>query len=315
MTIEVLEPGALTTVQDSVGRHGCRHLGVPVGGAADRWSARLANRLVGNAVADAGIEVTMAGPVLRFESPSTIALVGGLDATVDGLPLAPARARAVRAGSVVRIGSGPDARAYLAIAGGVALPRVLGSASTDLRTGFGGYEGRALQAGDRLRVGRPAGGAARWTGAGAEGPIRIVPGPHADRLAGTTGLTSARWRIGTDADRTGIRLDGPRIEALGQEVDSMGMPEGAVQVPPDGRPIVMLADRPVTGGYPVPWVVIAADVSRLARLRPGAEVRFLEVTFDDARAAWAEAERQLTATEPLADDEADAPGGWAGSHE
>ena len=117
MTIEVLEPGALTTVQDPVGRRGWRHLGVPMGGAADRWSARLANRLVGNAEADAGIEFTLSGPVLQFEMPSTVALVGRFDAAVDGLPLAPARARALRAGSVVRIASGVDARGYLAIAG------------------------------------------------------------------------------------------------------------------------------------------------------------------------------------------------------
>ena len=313
MTIEVLEPGALTTVQDPVGRPRWRHLGVPVGGAADRWSARLANRLVGNAETDAGIEVTLSGPVLRFETPSTIALVGRLDATVDGLPLAPARARTLRAGSVVRIGSGPDARGFLAIAGGIDLPRVLGSASTDLRTGFGGYDGRALQVGDRAPIGRPAGGAARWTGAGAEGPIRVVPGPHVD-LVGTRGLGDARWNIGAEADRTGIRLDGPQITDLGPEIDSMGIPEGAIQVPPDGRPIVMLADRPVTGGYPVPWVVIAADVGRLARLRPGTDVRFVEVTFDEARAAWLEAERQLTAVESLDADEGDVPGGWAGSH-
>lgn len=314
MTIEVLEPGALTTVQDPVGRRGWRHLGVPMGGAADRWSARLANRLVGNAEADAGIEFTLSGPVLQFEMPSTVALVGRFDAAVDGLPLAPARARALRAGSVVRIASGVDARGYLAIAGGIDLPRVLGSASTDLRTGFGGLDGRALDVGDRLPIGRPAGGAARWTGASAEGPIRIVPGPHVDRLAGTRALTAAHWEIGTDADRTGVRLDGPRIDALGPEIDSMGVPEGAVQVPPDGRPIVMLSDRPVTGGYPVPWVVVAADVGRLARLRPGTEVRFVEVTFDEARAAWADAERQLTATEPLDAGEGDVPGSWAGSH-
>jgi allophanate hydrolase subunit 2 len=127
------------------------------------------------------------------------------------------------------------------------------------------------------------------------------------------GVTESTWRIGREADRTGVRLDGPRLECAIGEVPSMGLPLGAIQVPPDGRPIVMLADRPVTGGYPVPAVVIGADIGRVARLRPGDELRFASVSLEEARSALRRAEEELAALEML-----EAPGddelGWAGSH-
>ncbi len=314
VTLEVLEPGALTTVQDPFGRPLWRHVGVPVGGAVDRWSARLANRLAGNPEDAALLEFALSGPTLAFSHPSTIALVGDFEATADGLPLPAASARAIRPGSVVRIAAGRDALGYLAVAGGLEVPVVLGSSGTDLRTGFGGLEGRAMRSGDRLVIGGRAPGAAqRWTGSAASGPIRVLPGPHIDRVA-PGALERERWQIGRDADRTGARLDGPPVHAPGSEIASMGLPEGAVQVPPDGRPIVMLADRPVTGGYPVPWVVIGADVGRIARLRPAAPVSFVTVSVAQARDAWLAAERELAALDPLRAEEDDQPGGWAGSH-
>lgn len=309
MSIQVVEPGILTTVQDAVGRRDWRHVGVPAGGAADPWSARLANRLVGNPDGAALLELTLAGPTLRFAEPALVALVGEMVATLDGLVLDPGAARAVRAGAQLRIGEGRDARAWLAVGGGLAVEPILGSASTDLRSGFGGHEGRALRAGDRLTHGTAVGPGFRWAGAHAAGPIRIVPGTH----PGTEGLTDGAWRIGPEADRAGVRLDGRRPTAATGEVTSMGLPIGAIQVPPDGRPIVMLADRPVTGGYPVPAVVIGADVGRVARLRPGDELRFASVSLRDARSALRRAEQELAALVAL-----DAPGddelGWAGSH-
>jgi biotin-dependent carboxylase-like uncharacterized protein len=307
VSIEVVEPGILTTVQDAVGRRDWRHVGVPAGGAADPWSARLVNRLVGNPDRAALLEVTLAGPTLRFIEPALVALVGQMAATLDGLPLRPNAARPVRAGAQLRIGEGRDARAYLAIGGGLKVDPLLGSASTDLRSGFGGLDGRALRAGDRLSHGSAAGPGYRWLGVEPTGPIRIVPGPH----PAIEGLTGVLWRVGAEADRTGVRLDGPRME--GGEVASMGLPLGAIQVPPDGRPIVMLADRPVTGGYPLPAVVIGADIGRVARLRPGDELRFASVSTDEARSALRRAEEELAALEVL-----EAPGddelGWAGSH-
>lgn len=307
MSIEVIEPGILTTVQDPFGRRDWRHVGVPQGGAADPWSARLANRLVGNPDGAAHLELTLAGPTLRFTETALVALVGEVAATLDGLPLRPGTARPVRGGAQLRIGEGRDARAYLAIGGGLQVEPLLGSASTDLRSGFGGIEGRALRAGDRLTHVPSAPRGYRWLGTPPSGPIRIVAGPH----SGIPSLVGPSWRIGPEADRTGVRLDGPPI--TGGEVASMGLPLGAIQVPPDGRPIVMLADRPVTGGYPVPAVVIGADIGRVARLRPGDELRFASVSLEEARSALRRAEEELVALEAL-----DAPGddelGWAGSH-
>ena len=315
MTIEVLEAGALTTVQDPAGRPGWRHVGVPVGGAVDRWSARLANRLAGNADGAALLEITLVGPTLRFTGATAVALVGDLDATVDGLPLDAGSGRAIHAGSTLRIDAGRQGRGYLAVAGGLEVPIVLGSRGTELRTEFGGLEGRALRSGDRLMAGRrEPGGVFRWTGSHADAPIRVLPGPHADRVP-ERALPGFTWRVGAQADRTASRLDGPPVPAPSGEIASMGLPEGAIQLPPDGTPIVMLADRPVTGGYPVPWVVIGADVGRIARLRPGDPVDFVTVSLVEAREAWRAAERQLGALEPLRPDEDDEPGRWAGSHD
>lgn len=304
--IEVVEPGALTSVQDVDGRPGWRHVGVPVGGAADPWSAGLANRLVGNEPNAALLEMTLIGPTLRFHSATFVALTGGLDATLDGLALPANAARAARAGSLLRVESGHGARGYLVVAGGIEVEHILGSAATDLRTGFGGHEGRALRVGDRLRCGTGGGPLLRWTGEGPIGPIRIVDGPHATAsLAGT-------WHVTADADRAGIRLDGPALD--GGEVPSMGLPLGAIQIPPDGRPIVMLADRPVTGGYRAPAVVIRADIGRVAQLRPGDAVTFASVSLEEARSALRRAEEELAALEVL-DAPADDELGWAGSHE
>ena len=309
--IEVLRPGLLTSVQTAAGRPGYRHLGVPVGGAADAWSARLANRLVGNPDDAPLLEMTVAGPALRFTEPTRVALAGAaLEATIDGLALAPCAARRARAGATLRIGSGTGARAYLAIAGGLTIDPVLGSAATDLRSGFGGLDGRALRAGDRLAHGAAGRSVRRWTGARPDGPIRVVEGPHAANPNDWIGRT---WRVSEAADRTGVRLDGPAVELAAHEVPSMGLPLGAIQVPPDGRPIIMLADRPVTGGYAVPLCVIRADVGRVAQLLPGDEVRFARISRDAARAANADAERELDRLESQPGNGDDAIG-WTGAH-
>ena len=310
--IQVLEPGTLTTIQTANGRPGWRHLGIPVGGAADAWSARLANRLVGNPDDAALLETTLVGPVLRFEATARVAVAGArMQALVDGLSLPPFAARELRAGSELRIGEGDCARAYLAIAGGIDVERVLGSAATDLRSGFGGHVGRALRSGDVLRIGSATGSARRWTGELRNGPIRIVDGPHADRVS-PAALTDPAWMVSLAADRTGVRLEGPVLRPTSHEVASMGLPLGAIQVPPDGHPIVMLADRPVTGGYPVPACVIGADVGRVARLRPGDAVRFVSVSISEARRAFREREHELAALEDAGvalDDEV----GWTGA--
>ena len=304
--IEVLAGGPLTSVQDAGGRPGWRHLGIPVGGAADAWSARLANRLAGNPDASPLLEITLGGLELRPDAPTLMAVVGGV-ALVDGLPAPADAAFTIRAGGTVRIEPGSSARGYLAVAGGFEVAPVLGSAATDLRSGFGGHDGRALRPGDRLALGTPHGRPMRWSGARQAGPIRIVPGPHA---AGES--FDGEWIVSNAADRIGARLEGRALE--GGEVPSMGLPLGAIQVPPDGRPIVMLADRPVTGGYRVPACVIGADVGRVAQLRPGDRLSFVSVSLGEARDAMRHAEGELAALEVMktpGDDEL----GWIGSHE
>lgn len=301
--IEVVEPGPLASVQDPLGRPGWRRYGVPVGGAADAWSALLANRLVGNDDAAALIEVTLGGFVLRCAAPVVVAVTGGLAVTVDGVPVPDASARRMRPGQLLRLDPGDGARGYVAFGGGIIVPAVLGSPSTDLRTGFGGQEGRALRAGDRLMLGAGASRPARWAGQRAAGPIRIVPGPS----PGMERLIGIDWTIGVEADRAGVRLDGGAT-GIGGEVATMGLPLGAIQVPPDERPIIMLADRPVTGGYPVPACVIGADVGRVAQLRPGDPVQFASVSLSEARRAWLGAETSLSVER--VDDEL----GWVGAH-
>jgi antagonist of KipI len=278
--------------------------------------ARLANRLAGNHDAAAVLEVTLIGPALRVPAPTRVALAGRFEATIDGVPFPPFASRVVPAGSTIRIADGTDARGYLAFGGGILVEPVLGSASTDLRTGFGGPDGRALRTGDRLALGTAAPSPAlRWAGTDAPGPIRILEGPHADRID-LAALTGTPWIVSPRSDRAGVRLEGTPIPAPGSEIASVGLPVGAVQVPPDGLPIVGLADRPVTGGYAVPAVVIGADVGRVARRRPGDELRFVSVSLVEARSARRRAEDELAALEAL-----EGPGGgsdelgWVGSHD
>lgn len=306
--IEVVEAGPLASVQDPFGRPGWRRYGVAVGGAADAWSARLANLLAGNHEGAALLEATLGGAVFRVSSSGVVAVAGGLAANVDGRRLDAGSATTVRDGAIVRLEPADGARGYLAVSGGIAVDPVMGSASTDLRSVFGGHQGRALRAGDRLAVGPQRGGTPGvWSGRRADGPVRVVAGPHPGALEA---LCAAEWTVSTAVDRAGARLDGPALS--GGEVDSMGLPLGAIQVPPDGRPIVMLADRPVTGGYLVPACVIGADIGRVAQMRIGDVLRLVAVTVEEARQAWEESEAQLAAITPL--DGWDVEAGWAGSH-
>jgi KipI family sensor histidine kinase inhibitor len=292
--IDVLDGGLLTTVQDATGRPGWRRYGVQAAGAADRSAAVLANRLAGNPDSAAVLEVTLLGPSLRLSTAAQVGLGGAdLGATLDGRPLPPGSSGSGRLISFGERRTG--ARAYLAIAGGIEVARVLGSASTDLRSGFGGLAGRALQAGDRLPIGTATGLSRTATSRPPTGPIRIMPGPHLDRFApgSLDRLYETAWTVASEADRMGYRLDGPAVEhGRAPEVPSVGLPLGAVQVPPDGRPIIMLVDRPVTGGYPVIGCVPAADIWRVAQLLPGDPVRFARMGIghamtSDADAAWA----------------------------
>ncbi len=278
--IEVLDPGGLTTIQDA-GRPGLAHLGVPPSGAADAPAHRLANRLVGNAEDAAALETTLRGPVLRFHRPALIALAGApVEATAGGRPLAMHAGEHVPAGVELRLGlARVGVRTYLAVRGGIAAPETLGSAATDLLTGLGPAP---LRAGDRLAIADRAGpwppvAIAPVAAVPRGAPLRVIPGPRDDWLApdALERLCGEAWSVAASANRIGVRLDGPPLRRAREgELESEGMVAGALQVPPAGRPILLLADHPVTGGYPVLAVVVAADMPRAAQLRPGDHVRF-----------------------------------------
>jgi biotin-dependent carboxylase-like uncharacterized protein len=314
--LRVLAPGLLTTVQDG-GRPGLRRLGVPSGGAADPPALRLANLLAGNPAGVAGLEITHAGPRLEVEAGSVrVALAGECAVAVEDAagrtrPAGPWSSLTLHRGDRLRLGRvSTGLRCYLAVAGGIAVPPVLGSAATDLRGGWGGLAGRALRAGDLLPLSptAPGGGAE----AGVEPPpwwspgraVRAVPGPQDDHFtaAALDRLATAVWTVTPASDRTGLRLDGPELEHRGEaEIVSDACLPGSVQVPGSRRPIVLLVDGGTTGGYPKIATVASADIGALGRLRPGATLRFelvdvataerlrreLEVWFTTAAAAVA----------------------------
>ena len=297
--IEVVEGGLLTTVQDG-GRASHRRFGVTGAGPMDTRSHRLANRLVGNAEDAAGLECTVSGPVLRFERPVHFAIAGAdLGATLQRADLGdwpvPLGTRVLaRPGNVLAFaGRRAGCRAYVAFAGGVDVPVVLGSRSTDFAAGFGGLDGRALRAGDRLALGEspprpfvesPA------TSIAAETPtVRVVLGPQHDLLtdASIADFLAAPYAVLSTSDRVGCRLSGPRLQHRGPaEIVTDGMVAGSIQVPPDGQPIVMMADGPTTGGYPKLATVITADLPLLAQVTPAeGGVRFAVVSVEEAQRA------------------------------
>ncbi len=340
MTLEVLDPGFGATVEDA-GRRDFAHLGVPPGGAQDRWSLAVANALVHNRADDAALEITIVGPRLRAVAPITVALAGAdLGARVGSRPVAPGEALGLGVGDELGFdgpgSAGAGARAYLAVVGGIDVPPVLGSRSTCLVAGFGGLDGRAIRTGDligprgqpdRDRPSAPVAGA-RWPGPAAPLPrydadgvtvVRVIacgwgfgapsaeppdqarPSPAAipDPLAS---LVQDPWRVGSASDRMGLRLerDASRPASIGvagagrtslRDAISHGVTRGAVQLPPSGDPIVLLADHQPTGGYPVVAVVITADHPVLGQLVPGGHLRFEVVSLGEARRALADQRR------------------------
>lgn len=315
--IAVQKPGVLASVQD-LGRHGQRQLGICPGGVLDVLALRLANRLVGNADGAAGLELTMGGCELRFETDTRIALVGGdFGARLDGTPLWPCWSVPVAAGQTLRLAGANAAgakkaglRSWLAVAGGIDVPPVLGSRSTDLKAGFGGHEGRALRKGDRLALGastldaaqrarRPFGlRAPDWGPEEGDAAIalRVMPGPEFEQytLAARDLLWSERWRITPQSNRMGSRLAGAELKRKrsGDMLSSAVIP-GTIQVPPSGQPIILMGDAQTTGGYPRIGVVIRADLWKLAQAPLNGKLRLVRVDMTQALAAWAAQQRYL----------------------
>ncbi|GGI99662.1 biotin-dependent carboxyltransferase family protein [Streptomyces brasiliensis] len=279
----VVRAGALTTVQDR-GRPGHAHLGVPRSGALDAPAAALVNRLVGNAPDAAVLETTLNGCAIRPRS-TVIAAVGGAPSPVGvgGRPVAWGAPVVVPAGELLEVGAAvAGVRGYVAVSGGIAVEPVLGSRSTDLLSGLGPAP---LTDGTVLPLGKAAGPHARVDVAPQPRPpaelvLRVTFGPREDWFtpAAVQDFTSRRYRVSSASNRIGLRTEGPALErALSGELPSEGMVLGAVQVPPDGRPVVFLADHPTTGGYPVIAVVRATDLPAAAQAAPGTPVRFLAV--------------------------------------
>jgi antagonist of KipI len=322
----------LTTVQDD-GRPEATALGVTRSGACDPLALAAANLLCGNARNAAALEINLLGPELRVLRSSVVAVTGA-DCDVRLQPsdveFGPGSALWVEAGTVIAFGAArTGVRAYLAVGGGFDVPRVLGSASTALQGGFGGVEGRPLRTGDTLHAGAPQRSGdwwpsevsrRRWPGPGASSGVverdpvelRLLPGPHASLEGGRDwrALVSTTWEVDPHSDRVGVRLRaraadpppqpqsaGARLGAAG--ILSMPMVWGAVEMPPGGSPICLLADHPTVGGYPVIGVVASVDLPALGQLAPSSAVVFRAVTLAEATAAAEHAASELDAAEAL----------------
>lgn len=295
---EVIEPGALSTVQDA-GRFGFQKIGVSPGGAADPVAARVANLLVGNPPNSALLECSASGPVLEFLREVSVAFVGWADHR-SGQPIA------LSAGEVLDLrGRMSGTFGYLAFAGGIEVPEVLGSRSTDLRAGFGGWRGRALRTGDRLSLSNlhsgPATGTWRvgWPFAKTRHQpleLRFLRGVQSSCFTDEAleHFSGAEYQLSPFSDRMGARLDGPPLFPKNTaELVSQPVVTGSVQVSPDGRAVVLMAERQTIGGYPQIGHIISADLPKLARALPGTRLSFHEVSLADARKAWSQAQREI----------------------
>ena len=322
--IKVVAPGMLTTIQD-LGRTGYRASGVGPGGAMDALSHRVANLLVGNPDDTAAFEITLLGPRLAFPTGAWVAItgaaLGAIVVTAEGesIEVPAGHPIWVPAGATLTCGpcSPHGCRSSLAVAGGLDVPLLLGGRGTDLRSGFGGFQGRALQAGDRIAVGAsrrkppadrhrvfvgpqtappeltpwPAGGSVDTA---ASPPIRVLRGPEFDAFSEKSreALFTSTFVITPDSDRSGCRLSGEALPSPAMTLSEVVM-AGTIQVPPSGQPIVLAADHPVTGGYPRIAVVATIDLPRIGQAPPGAALRFVEIGLDEAQRLLRELERTL----------------------
>lgn len=307
MSLEILSPGFFTTVQDR-GRVGYKKYGVGVGGAMDELALRAANALVGNDATAAALEITLSGLTLRARDKCLVAVTGARFALrVDARALPMNTALFIRAGAVLEFGARESgARAYLALAGGVHVPLVLNARATDVRGGFGGFEGRALRAGDVIEAGATRIELERAGLALPESfeeyyesraPFRVIEGPHRDFFddAARADFFSGEFTIGALSDRMGLRLQGNKVARAAGELLSCGVTRGAVQIPPAGQPIVLMADHQTTGGYPIIATVIRADQPRLAQKIAGEKISFHAVSLAQALHARQELETMLSA--------------------
>lgn len=317
MSVKVLQPGMLATIQD-LGRFGLQKFGVIVGGAMDSNSLRIANLLVGNTEGEGALEVTLFGTSLLFESDELIAITGGnLQPTVDGNEVPMWQPLLIRKGSILKFNAAiSGSRAYVAFGGGIQVPEVMGSKSTYIRAGIGGFQGRKLQKNDVFECNtRTESGedlfdqlqkkASYLSWSVHYSPfvtfkktqtIRIIRGSEYERFDGGSlhKFLSTPYTISTQSDRMGYRLEGQNIRLKEPfELLSEGVTFGTIQVPPNGQPIILMADRQTTGGYPKIGQVISADLPALAQMQANSHVFFKEVTLEEAQWALIHQEKEL----------------------
>ena len=307
---EVIQPGPLTAIQD-IGRSGYQQFGVPTSGALDNYAYRISNLLVGNAEEAAALEITLFGCQLRALRETMIAITGAdLAVTVNGAPAPVWESLSLKQGDVLsfpRLGSG--CRAYLAVAGGIAIPKVMKSASTYTKAGIGGFGGRPLQKGDILQANQGATFVKVVRVPSEYIPvyrnqveIRVIPGPQDDLFTeeGISTFLNSDYTVSAQADRMGYRLEGPRIQHReGADIISDGIPLGAVQVPGDGLPIILLVDRQTTGGYTKIATTISVDIPRIAQAKPGDKINFKKVDEEQAVALLKKYEQQMETIKSL----------------
>lgn len=324
--IEILSSSALGTIQDG-GRLGYYRDGVGRSGAMDSMALAAGNALLGNDRNAAAVEIAMLPFQVRFAADTDIAVVGAdCSARLDDIALPPDWAIRARAGQTLSL-SAPRSgcRAYLCVGGGLDVPEVLGSRSTQLRESFGGLDGRMLQKGDQLRALRsetvlpeggigamPIGDILPW-GDGATIQVRVLPAAEFDLFTSDAqqALWDAEWTVTPQSNRAGYRLAGPELRLQAPvELRSHGVVPGVIQVPPGGAPIIQLADAATMGGYPKIGTVIEADLWRLGQAGPGAKLRFVQVTYQQAIAASADLEAALATIEAMATRLRGAVMGW-----
>lgn len=319
MSLKIIRPGLMTTLQDT-GRFGWQKIGVITSGAMDVYSLRMANILVGNDEHEAAMEITLTGPTIEFTADTLIAITGGdLAPIIDGQVVPTLRPVAVKAGAILKFTAcRSGCRAYLAVAGGYDVPSVMGSKSTYLRAGLGGYEGRALQKGDYLTTGEPSeytqqmmfnllrSGAhsfmhAKWYISKAHTsrenlnkPIRVMAGLQYDEFTEKAKFDfgDSDFLITTRSDRMGYRLSGPVLStAKHLEMISEVASLGTVQVPPDGEPIILMADHQTTAGYPVIGQIVSVDVARIAQMKPGDHISFKLISNEEGERLFIDMEK------------------------
>ncbi|WP_336275348.1 MULTISPECIES: biotin-dependent carboxyltransferase family protein [Peribacillus] len=314
MSLRVIKSGLLTSIQD-LGRKGFQQHGVIVSGAMDGQSLRIANMLVGNKEGEAALEITLMGPAFKVGKSCLISITGGnLSPTIDNQAVPMWRPILVKSGSILRFeGCKSGCRAYLAVAGGFAIPDVMESKSTYLRAGIGGYMGRALKADDVLEFNEPSKNldVREFKGSfsfpkwfvnekefmpGGKPLIRFIDGSQYESFTDSSkdSFVAGAFKVSNQSDRMGYRFSGPTLELKDNgELLSEAVTNGSVQVPPDGNPIILLADSQTTGGYPKIAQVITADLPIIAQVKPGESLQFSRVTLKEAERLFLQKEWQL----------------------